>query len=61
MEEQLCVNKCRYLYCIPILNRFSIHLFSISRNASEKGPGETYQVKMFSRSNLKQESARRSV
>ena len=40
---------------------YAIHLFSISRNASEKGPGENYQVKMFSRSNLKQQSARRSV
>ena len=38
-----------------------IHLFIISRNASEKGPGETYQVKRFSHTNLKEQSARRSV
>ena len=35
--------------------------FIISRKASEKGPGETYQVKRFSHSNLKLQSARRSV
>ena len=39
----------------------AIHLFSISRNASEKGPGETYQVKRFSHSNLKLQNASKSV